>query len=273
VVLRRRGRRVGQDPPPVALGESGRPLVTVTALDGAPDEIVAQEPLDGELLRVIPGADRPDYCVVILDRPVRFRPDPDLDLGRVLAEQLTAEPDGRPLVWIRAVVVVARFVGEQVTPGARGLAVDVALVLDDTTLRADLLDFAKVLPVGVGTFDHRDPPPPTPTEPPPPPTLSTQEVYAVFVRIAQTLCDDLETTRGVPIEQLDVSLQFDDQQRVRSLTGTADGLPALPEPAVLERVNAVAAELAALVPLHRPARLAIHVNGGRVSFDVGDREP
>jgi hypothetical protein len=247
---------------------SGRPLVIVTALDGAPDEIAAQAPLDGELLRAIPGADRPDYCLVILDRALRVHPGADLDVGRV-AEQL--DSDGRPLVEVRAVVVVARFAGERITPGVRGLAVDLALVLDDTTLRDEVLDFAKVLPVGVATFDHRAAPASEPA--PPPPALSTQDVYAMFVRIAQTLRGELETARGEPIDRLDVSLRFDDQQRVGALSGTADGRPVLALPETVARVNDAAGGLDKLAPLHRPARLAIHVDGSRVSFDVGYRDP
>jgi hypothetical protein len=191
----------------------------------------------------------------------------------VLAEQLTAEADGRLLVWIRAVVVVARFAGDQITPGVRGLTVNLALVLDDTSLRDDVLDFAKVLPIGVGTFDHRAAPASASQPPPPAPALSTQDVYAIFVRIAQTLRDDLETAGGVPVERLDVSIDFDDRQRVSSLSGTADGLPVLPEPVTLERVNAAAGELLVLVARHRPARLGFHVVGTRVSFDVAYREP
>jgi hypothetical protein len=274
MAFRRRDRSGGDDPAAVAFGASGRPLVTVTSLDGVPDEIDAQAPLDGELLGAIPGPDRPDYCLVILDRPLRFHPGPDLDLGRVLADQLTTEADGRPLVWVRTVVLVARFAGEQITPGVRDLTVDLALVVDDTTLRDDLLDFAKVLPIGVGTFGHRAAPPaPSPNPAPPSRGLSTQDVYAVFVRVAQTLRDDLETERGAPVERLDVSIDFDDRQRVDTVTGTADGLPILPGPAAFERINAAAGELVALAPPHRPARLGIHVDGTRVSFDVAYREP
>jgi hypothetical protein len=80
MVFRRRGRR-SDDAPAVAFGPSGRALVTITSLDGVPDEIGAAAPLDGELLRVIPGADRLDYCLVILDDPLRLHPGPDLDLG------------------------------------------------------------------------------------------------------------------------------------------------------------------------------------------------
>ena len=272
MAFRRRSRR-GDDRAAVALGASGRPLVTVTSLDGVPDEIDAQAPLDGELVRVIPGPDRPDYCLVILDRPLRFHPGTDLDLERVLAEQLTTEADGRPLLWVRTVVVVARFAGERITPGVRDLTVDLALVVDDTTLRDDVLDFAKVLPIGVGTFGHRAAPTaPSPPPAPPPRGMSTQDVYAIFVCIAQTLRDDLETARGAPVERLDVSIAFDERQRIDTVIGTADGLPALPLPAAFERMNAAAGELLALAPRHRPGRLGIHVDGTRVSFDVAYRQ-
>ena len=42
-----------------------------------------QAPLEGELLGVIPGPDRPDYCAILLDRPLHLLPPPDLELARV----------------------------------------------------------------------------------------------------------------------------------------------------------------------------------------------
>jgi hypothetical protein len=47
-------------------------------------------------------------------------------------------------------VVCARLAGEQVTPTAKDLGVNVALVLDDMAFRDPVLDFAKVDYVGVG---------------------------------------------------------------------------------------------------------------------------
>jgi hypothetical protein len=250
MAFRRRARRGDEEPAQVAVGASGRPLVTITDLDGVPSDLAELAPLDGELLRVIPGADRPDYCLVVLDQPRHVH--------------VGANP-----VWIRAVVVVARLAGEQVTPGARNLAVDLALVLDDTTLGDDALDFAKVLPVGTATFHRRAAPP----SPPPPPALTTQDVYAIYVRLAQTLRDDLEDERGGPIDRLDLSVELDAQLRITSLTASADGLAVRGEPAMLDRANTVAGELSPLAPRHRPRRLDIHVDGTRVSFEVGGRQP
>ena len=54
-----------------ALPEMGRfgPKVAITRLDGAPPELEWQLPLNGELYKLLPGPDRPDYSVMVLDRP------------------------------------------------------------------------------------------------------------------------------------------------------------------------------------------------------------
>lgn len=51
---------------------------------------------------------------------------------------------------VHALVLCARLVGQQIAPGLRDLAVNVALVIDNTLLRDEMLDFAKAHPIATG---------------------------------------------------------------------------------------------------------------------------
>ena len=48
------------------------PQVAVTRFDTAPRELEWQLPLEGELYRLMPGPDRPDYSLLVLERPLHF---------------------------------------------------------------------------------------------------------------------------------------------------------------------------------------------------------
>lgn len=104
-----------------------RDVFIIDRFDTASAEIAARAPIAGHFIGVRPGPDRPDYCFVLLRDPIAV--------------------GGR---WVRMLVVCARAVGEQVTPTAKDLGVNVALVLDDTAFRDPVLEFAKVDYVGVG---------------------------------------------------------------------------------------------------------------------------
>src|SRR5690349_15133933 len=59
------------------------PLVSVTRFDVAAPELEWQLPLNGELYRLMPGSDRPDYSLFVLERPLHFYPPEGFDLARV----------------------------------------------------------------------------------------------------------------------------------------------------------------------------------------------
>ena len=135
--------------PTAPMGAYG-PLVRISRFDTAPDELEWQLPLDGELYRLLPGPDRPDYSVVLLERPLHFYPEPALDLARVPADQQVEDRKGRRMVRVDAVLVCARFVGQQLHPGMVDLPVNVAHVLDNALVREDAVDFAKISFAAVG---------------------------------------------------------------------------------------------------------------------------
>ncbi len=130
----------------VAESPMGRygPQVAVTRFDTAPRELEWQLPLEGELYRLMPGPDRPDYSLLVLERPLHFYPAPGFDVGRVGAEQRVEDRKGRPMVRVHALLVCARFVGQQLHPGMRDLPVNTAYVIDNSLARDAAVDFAKI---------------------------------------------------------------------------------------------------------------------------------
>jgi hypothetical protein len=130
------------------------PQVSITRFDSAPRELEWQLPLDGELYRLIPGPDRPDYSLLVLERPLHFYPAPGFDLGRVEPEQRVEDRKGRPMVRVHALLVCARFVGQQLQPGMRDLAINIAYVIDNSLARDAVVDFSKIEVAAVGFLDE-----------------------------------------------------------------------------------------------------------------------
>ena len=142
------------------MGKYG-PQVSITHFDTAPDELTWQLPINGELYRVIPGPDRPDYSVMLLERPLHVYPGKDLDLARVDQDLVTQDRRGRTMVRAHAVVVCARFAGQQLGPGMSDLPVNIATVTANSVLKDAQLDFAKISYAAVGFLSegHRENPP------------------------------------------------------------------------------------------------------------------
>jgi hypothetical protein len=139
-------------PTAAAPGPMGRygPLVCVTHFDTAAPELEWQLPLNGELYRLIPGSDRPDYSLLVLDRPLHFYPGESFDLRRVEADQQVQDRKGRTMVRVHALLLCARFVGQQLHPGMTDLAVNLAYVIDNSLARDAEVDFGKIEFAGIG---------------------------------------------------------------------------------------------------------------------------
>lgn len=139
------------------MGKYG-PKVAITSFDTAPAELGWQLPLNGELFTVLPGPDRPDYSVLVLAQPLHFYPGETFDLGRLEDDQRTEDRRGRPMVRVHALLVCARFVGQQLHPGMSDLPVNVAYVIDNSLARDERVDFAKIEFAAVGLISegHRE---------------------------------------------------------------------------------------------------------------------
>lgn len=134
------------------------PKVAITGLESAPPELEWQLPLNGELYKLLPGPDRPDYSVMVLERPLHFYPGESFDLGRLEEDQRTEDRRGRPMVRVHALLLCARFVGQQLHPGMSDLAVNLAYVIDNSLARDEVVDFAKIEFAAVGSISegHRE---------------------------------------------------------------------------------------------------------------------
>lgn len=131
-----------------------RPRVVFSAVRSGPAGLVAAIPLSGELAGVIPGPDRPDYCLVVLDDPIDFEIPDDFDRERIrqtAIDQMTLDLDDN--VSITAVVIAARQTGTQISPTMVDLAVNVAYVLDESVLTDETLEFDRVHFAGIATLN------------------------------------------------------------------------------------------------------------------------
>jgi hypothetical protein len=103
--------------------------LTIESIDG-PKELAAAAPLNVELVRQIPGPDRPDYWIAALKTPVRvILNNHDRDITHL--------------------TLAARWEGTTIAPGAKHLPVGIAYVLDSSVLSDARLDFAKCLYVAI----------------------------------------------------------------------------------------------------------------------------
>lgn len=108
--------------------------IRVTEVDSAPDDLYAQVPFDIDLIRQIPGPDRPDYWIGKLASPIKWAFE---DESRVVTH----------------VVVAARLVGEQLRIGMQRTSLNIAYVVDSSLLQDPTLDFAKCAYVAIGVAD------------------------------------------------------------------------------------------------------------------------
>jgi hypothetical protein len=131
------------------------PGFVLTRLDLGPAELEAALPLRADALRVMPGSDRPDYLLARFEKPLKYRTPVGFDQNRADASLRGTDEQG-DFVIVQGIVVCARFVGQGFTTGMRGLAVNIAYVIDNTLANDASVDFAKLDYVAVGFIDDVD---------------------------------------------------------------------------------------------------------------------
>jgi hypothetical protein len=104
--------------------------LTITSIDG-PQQLAEKAPLNAELLREIPGPDRPDYWLAALDPPITV---------------LIDNHDRR----ITHLILAARWLGTAIASGANDLPLGIAYVTDPSLLNDSKLDFGKCHYVAIG---------------------------------------------------------------------------------------------------------------------------
>jgi hypothetical protein len=231
----------------VAASPMGRygPQVAVTRFDTAPRELEWQLPLEGELYRLIPGPDRPDYSLLVLERPLHFYPAPGFDVGRVEAEQRVEDRKGRPMVRVHALLVCARFVGQQLHPGMQDLPVNIAYVIDNSLARDEVVDFAKIEVAAVGFLSegHSGRPTPDGSHADAAAPADDDVVADVVAEAARVLRDGVAAHRGHPVDRLTATFVVGGDHRLTGLSGNADGQAPVPTPETFEQLNTVLARL------------------------------
>jgi hypothetical protein len=287
------------------------PQVSITRFDTAPRELEWQLPLEGELYRLIPGPDRPDYSLLVLERPLHFYPAPGFDLDRVEPDQRVEDRKGRPMVRVHALLVCARFVGQQLQPGMHDLAINIAYVIDNSLARDAVVDFSKIEVAAVGFISEGHVGRPAPVGGQPDDTTrddTTRDAAAgptaddaetsggpvagetaddVVADAARVLRDGVAAHRGRSVDRLSATLVVGPDHRLTGLSGNADGQAPVPTPETFEQVNAVLARLARLdepagdstPEAHAPEdrtgstrRFTVRVEGDSVVHEPTDRE-
>lgn len=264
------------------LGRYG-PRVRITGFEGAPPELTWQLPVRGELYRVMPGADRPDYSLMLLERPLLLYPAAAFDVSRVGQDRLVQDRQGRPMVRVHALVLCARFVGQQLHPGMVDLPVNVAYVIDQSLARDATVDPAKIEYAAVGFLsegaaeadrqsDGGDGPAGERAPGLSPPGGEPADlVEHVGHEVAQLLRQGVAEHRGAPVERLQATVSIDAANRISGLTGNADGTAPEPTPGTFERINAALTRLGALPPGRAVSTLTLHVIGPDITVTTTPR--
>ena len=108
--------------------------ITVTSVDTLLEELYGQTPFSAEILRQIPGPDRPDYFLAALDTPLKWQ-------------------RGSDAVSVTHLIVGARLVGGELAPGETDLNINIAYVVDPSVLKDTQLIFEKCYPCAIGMAD------------------------------------------------------------------------------------------------------------------------
>jgi hypothetical protein len=106
---------------------------SVTSLDMVED-FDGVLPLNGKILRQIPGSDRPDYYLAELDSPF---------IWKAKNQNITH------------IIITARWVGGTISAGMRSTPVNIAYVTDSSQLSEEKLDFKKCYYAAIGVADGK----------------------------------------------------------------------------------------------------------------------
>lgn len=141
------------------------PRFSIDSVDVGPDDLAGQLPRIAELRRIVPGPDRPDYCLCVLDEPITHRTSLEvlhglgIDPAAADPQMIRVHDDGTVDLLVFGVVIAARIAGEQMHAGMRGFPVVLAYVVDNTAMRDPELVFSKVLYAAVALITDVPPAP------------------------------------------------------------------------------------------------------------------
>jgi hypothetical protein len=133
-----------------------RPKIVITSVDSAPADLDAQLPVHAELVRILPGADRPDYSLAIVKKPIHFRTtvaaleQAGVDPGSADPQMIRVHDDGSADLLVFGLVLCARVAGETIHLAMKDFPVNIAYIVDNTQLRDASVDFSKSYFAAIG---------------------------------------------------------------------------------------------------------------------------
>lgn len=113
---------------------------TISDVDYAPADLYDQTPVAARLLRRVPGTDRPDYWLAMLEKPLEWEQSPGV------RQEVTH------------LIVCSRYQGTTISESMTDLVIGIAYVTDESLLEDEKLDFAKCRYVAIGLANTRHDP-------------------------------------------------------------------------------------------------------------------
>ena len=107
---------------------------TITSVDYAPEELYAQVPIRGKVLRHFSVLNGPDCYLAELDHPIDWKKDQES-------------------VKVKHVLLTPRWVGGVIAPDMKGASVNLAYVEDDAALTEPQFDVRKSVFAAIGSAD------------------------------------------------------------------------------------------------------------------------
>lgn len=132
-----------------ARGDERYPI-SVDSVETGSDELALQLPVRGQVLRRLPGPDRPDYSLAGLRSPLRLRStthvlaEAGVELGGLDPATTTVHEDGSVVAVVYGLVLAPRTAGVRLATAQGAVAVATALVLDTSQMTDRSVRFEKV---------------------------------------------------------------------------------------------------------------------------------
>jgi len=142
-----------------------RPQIVITGVDSAPPDLAAQLPLHAELIRILPGSDRPDYSLAVLKEPIEFRTtvahleQSGVDVQAADNPMIAVNEDGSADVTVFGLVLCARIAGETIHLSMENLPVNIAYIIDNSQMADAAVVFSKSYFAAVGFISMDTPVP------------------------------------------------------------------------------------------------------------------
>ncbi|MFC9561361.1 hypothetical protein [Agromyces sp. NPDC056965] len=139
-----------------------RPKIVITSVDSAPADLAAQLPVHAELVRILPGPDRPDYSLAIAKKPIHFRTtvaalrQAGVDPSAADPQMIRVHDDGTADLVVFGLVMCARLAGETIHLAMKDFPVSIAYIIDNTQLGDPEVDFSKSYFAAVGFVSMDD---------------------------------------------------------------------------------------------------------------------